>query len=358
LSFIEVEKLISVHDPHWIDTRSEAMADRNPLDTLPAEAKSRLLKRAQPKWVSPMLATLSDERFSREGWLFEAKLDGERCLAFSEGGSLRLLSRNRKRLNEKFPEIAKAFGLQKTASFIVDGEIVTFDDGVTSFAKLQQRMQIKDPPTELLRKVPVCLYLFDLLYLDGYDTRQVPLRYRKELLRKAIDFRHSLQFTEHRETRGEAYYREACERGWEGVIAKNGDSRYVSKRTRDWLKFKCTHEQEFVIGGYTDPRGMRIGFGALLVGYYDRGKLIYAGKVGTGFDHPTLLRLGRELAKLETKTCPFASDDLPRRGMHWVKPKLVAQIGFTEWTADGKLRHPRFLGLRDDKGPEEVVRED
>jgi ATP-dependent DNA ligase len=177
------------------------------------------------------------------------------------------------------------------------------------------------------------------------------------VLRKAFEFRDSLRFTEHRETEGEAYYREACRRRWEGVIAKNGDSVYVSRRTRDWLKFKCSQEQEFVIGGYTDPRGKRIGFGALLVGFYHRGKLVYAGKVGTGYDTGRLQRLGRKLAQLETPTSPFAGDGLPRRGVHWVKPKLVAQIGFTEWTPGGKLRHPRFLGLREDKRPEEVMPE-
>ena len=140
-------------------------------------------------------------------------------------------------------------------SFIADGEIVTFKNGVTSFAKLQRRMQIARPPADLLRSVPVRFFLFDLLYLEHYDTRRVPLRYRKELLRHALDFRNELRFTEHRETEGEAYYHEACRKGWEGVIAKNGESAYVSKRTRHWLKFKCIQEQEFVIGGYTDPRG-------------------------------------------------------------------------------------------------------
>jgi len=333
------------------------MADRNPLDALPATARARLRKMAQPKWVAPMLATLTDERFSREGWLFEPKWDGERCLAFRLGRDLRLFSRNRKRLNEKYPEITAAFQRQEADSFIADGEIVTFKNGVTSFAKLQQRMQVDHPPADLLRKVPVWLYLFDLLYLDRHDTRQVPLRYRKQVLRKAFDFRDALRLTEHCDTEGEAYYRKACRRGWEGVIAKNGDSAYVSRRTRDWLKFKCRKEQEFVIGGYTDPRGKRSGFGALLVGFFRRAKLAYAGKVGTGFDTDTLQRLARKLAQLQTPTPPFADDGLPRRGVHWVKPKLVAQIGFTEWTPGGRLRHPRFLGLREDKRPEEVVRE-
>lgn len=284
-------------------------------------------------------------------------MDGERCLAFGRRDTVRLLSRNQIRLNERYPEIVETFLGQPPVTFIADGEIVTFDGAVTSFAKLQQRMQVAHPSPDLLRNVPVWLYLFDLLYVDGYDIREVPLRHRKRLLRQALHFRDSLRFTEHRATEGEAYYHEACRRGWEGVIAKDADSVYVSGRTRAWLKFKCTHEQEFVIGGYTEPRGGRVGFGALLVGVYERGQLVYAGKVGTGFDYATLQRLGQQLAKLETATSPFVGDGLPRGAVHWVKPKLVAQIAFTEWTSGGKLRHPRFIGLRDDKDPMEVVRE-
>jgi len=332
------------------------MADRNPLDRLPAGAKPLLLKRAQPKWIAPMLATLTEERFSRQGWLFEPKWDGERCLAFRSRRELILFSRNRIRLNEKYPEITAALRCQQIDTFIADGEIVTFDDGITSFAKLQQRMTVERPSAALLRRVPVRLCLFDLLYLAGYDTRQVPLRYRKEALRNAFDFQDSLRFTEHCEAKGEVYFRKACRSGWEGVIAKNGDGVYVSKRTHDWLKFKCSHEQEFVIGGYTEPRGNRMAFGALLLGYYRGRKLVYTGKVGTGFDNDTLRRLGRKLFALETPNCPF-DGDLPRRGVHWVRPELVAQIAFTEWTPGQKLRHPRFVGLREDKRPEDIVRE-
>jgi DNA ligase D-like protein (predicted ligase) len=331
--------------------------DRHPLKLLPAEAKARLREAAQPQGVAPMLATLTNERFSRDGWLFEPKWDGERCLAFRRGGDLHLLSRNQKRLDEKYPEVAAALRRQERDSFIADGEIVTFEDGLTSFAKLQRRMQVERPWAELMRTVPVSLCLFDLLYLDRYDTRQVPLRYRKEVLRNTFDFGNMLRFTEHCEREGEAYYQAACRRGWEGVIAKNGDSEYVSRRTRDWLKFKCRQGQEFVIGGYTEPRGGRMSFGALLVGYYRDGKLVYAGKVGTGFDHETLQGMGNKLAQLETAASPFTGAGLPRRGVHWVKPQLVAQIDFTEWTPQGRLRHPRFLGLREDKGPAEVVRE-
>jgi bifunctional non-homologous end joining protein LigD len=333
------------------------MVDRNPLELLPSRVKARLVKRTQPKWVAPMLATLTDERFSREGWLFEPKWDGERCLVFRRDGNLSLFSRNRIRLDEKYPEIVAALRRQRIDSFIADGEIVAFKDGITSFAKLQERMKVARPSEDLLRSVPVRLYLFDLLYLDHYDIRQVPLQYRKEILGCTFEFQDSLQFTEHRERDGEAYFRKACRSGWEGVIAKNGDSAYISRRTRDWLKFKRRHEQEFVIGGYTDPRGSRIGFGALLLGFYRGRTLIYAGKVGTGFNDDLLQHLGKKLAQLQIPNPPFADDTLPRRGVHWVKPRLVAQIGFTEWTVDGKLRHPRFLGLRDDKRPEEIVRE-
>jgi DNA ligase D-like protein (predicted ligase) len=333
------------------------MVDRNPLELLPSRVKARLVKRTQPKWVAPMLATLTDERFSREGWLFEPKWDGERCLVFRRERDLSLFSRNRIRLDEKYPEIVAALRRQRIDSFIADGEIVTFKDGITSFAKLQERMKVARPSETLIRSVPVWLYLFDLLYLDHYDIRQVPLRYRKKILGGIFKFRDSLRFTEHQERDGEAYFRRACRSGWEGVVAKNGDSAYISRRTRDWLKFKCRHEQEFVIGGYTDPRGSRIGFGALLLGFYRGRTLIYAGKVGTGFNDDLLQHLGKKLAQLQIPNPPFADDTLPRRGVHWVKPRLVAQIGFTEWTVDGKLRHPRFLGLRDDKRPEEIVRE-
>ena len=201
------------------------MFGRNLLDGLPADAKVRLRKRAQPKWVAPMLATLTDEVFSRQGWLFEPKWDGERCLAFRRGRDLNLFSRNRIRLNEKYPEVVEAILQQEATCFIADGEIFTFDDGITSLAKLQPRMQVAHPSTDLIRRVPVWFYLFDLLYLDRYDIRQVPLRYRKKVLRNAFDFQGSLRFTKHIKTEGEAYYRRACQRRWEGLIAKKWGQR-------------------------------------------------------------------------------------------------------------------------------------
>jgi bifunctional non-homologous end joining protein LigD len=310
-----------------------------------------------PHWIPPMLATLTEERFSREGWIFEPKFDGERALVFRTGGEVRILSRNQNLLNEKYPELVTAWEAQKSDSFIADGEIVAFDGEVTSFSKLQQRMQVRHPSPELRKNVPISFYAFDLLYLDDHDLRRVPLLERKQLLRKAFHFKEPLRFTEHRETEGEAYYREACDRHWEGIIAKNAESMYVSGRSREWLKFKCVNEQEFVVVGYTDPEGQRVGFGALLVGYYDHGKLRYAGKVGTGYDNETLRRLRSQLAKLETRANTMVDANVRGSGVHWVEPKLVAQIGFAEWTNDGKLRHPRFLGLRDDKDPKDVKRE-
>jgi DNA ligase D-like protein (predicted ligase) len=312
---------------------------------------------AEPRWIEPMLATLTHEPFSREGWIFEPKFDGERCLAFRNGGGVHLYSRNRKLLDETYPELIGPLRNEPAESFVVDGEVVTFEGELTSFRRLQQRMQIRDARQALASKVPVWFYLFDLIYLNGNDLTREPLIERKRLLETTLRFADPLRFTTHRETEGEALYAEACRRGWEGLIAKRAASPYVSGRSRDWLKFKCTNRQEFVVGGYTDPQGTRAEFGALLVGYYEGGKLRYAGKVGTGYTERILRDVGKRLSALKTESPPFSEPVLPRRGVNWVKPKLVAEVGFTEWTNDGKLRHPRFLGLRTDKSVEEVVRE-
>ncbi len=305
-----------------------------------------------------MLATLTHERFSDPAWIFERKLDGERCLAFRNGRAVHLFSRNRKQLDNTYPEIVDGLEAERTPSFILDGEIVAFAGGETSFARLQQRMQITDEQEARRSKVPVFYYVFDLLYVDGQDTRELPLEERKRLLRDKLSFGGVLRYTEHRGTDGEAFYTEACRKGWEGLIAKPADSLYTGGRSRDWLKFKCAHQQEFVIAGYTDPQGARLGFGALLVAYWEAGRLIYAGKVGTGFNEETLRRLSKRLAALETGSPLLAAvEGLPRREVHFVKPELVCEVAFSEWTSDGKLRHPRFLGLRDDKDPRQVVRE-
>lgn len=331
------------------------MAD--PFEVLSDEAREKLRKQKQPNWAAPMLATLTDDPFSDPSWIYERKLDGVRCLAFRSGKKTRLLSRNKKNQNDTYPELVDAIGKQKTEAFIVDGEIVAFEKGVTSFSRLQGRMQIKDCAKARRSNIAVYYYVFDILYLDGRDTTRLDLRDRKALLRRALRFKDPLRFTTHRNEKGVRFFDEACRKGWEGLIAKRADAPYVHKRSTDWLKFKCVNQQELVVGGYTDPQGERIGFGALLLGYYDDGDLRYAGKVGTGYDDETLKKLGERLSSIERKSSPFADEEISKKGVHWVTPKLVAEIGFTEWTADGRLRHPRYLGLRHDKKAEDVVRE-
>ena len=312
----------------------------------------------KPDWFDPELATLTRDRFSDPAWIYERKLDGERCLAFRDGDELRLMTRNRKIVSSTYPELVEAFMAQKADDFVLDGEVVAFSDGQTRFAQLQQRMQVARPSAELLRTVPVQYYLFDVLWADGTDLRPEPLRERNQRLHQLLDFADPLRYTEHRVGDGVEFYAEACQWGWEGLIAKRANAPYVGGRTKDWLKFKCENNQEFVIGGYTDPRGSRIGFGALLLGVYDSdGQLVYAGKVGTGFNEQTLRRMYDELSKLEQDRSPFDRGSPRQAGVHWVKPRLVAQVGFSEWTTAGELRHPRFQGLRRDKSPADVIRE-
>ena len=314
-----------------------------------------------PAWLDPELATLTKDRFSDPAWIFERKLDGERCLAFADGGGVRLMTRNDHDITGTFPEIAEALAAQRLGDdFVVDGEIVAFDKDETKFELLQHRLGVINPSKDLLAKVPTSYYMFDVLWAAGRDVRPLPLLERKPILRGLLSFDGPLRYTEHRDTEGEAYYREACASGWEGLIAKRADSRYRAGRTKDWLKFKCESGQEFVIGGFTDPQRSRVGLGALLLGYYDLdGRLVYAGKVGTGFTNQLLRSLHDRLAAIERPASAFEAGPLPRSlsGVHWVEPRLVGEVGFSEWTSAGELRHPRFQGLRDDKDPGEVVRE-
>jgi bifunctional non-homologous end joining protein LigD len=311
-----------------------------------------------PSWARPQLATLTKDRFSDPQWLFERKLDGERLIAFRDKQGVRLLTRNDRDVTATFPEVADALRAQEADEFVVDGEVVAFRDGQTSFSMLQQRLGVAHPAPKLIGDFPVFYYIFDVLFAGGQDTRRLPQRERKERLRDLLDFTGPLRYTEHRAGDGEAFYRQACVDGWEGLIAKRADAPYTEGRSRNWLKFKCIAGQEFVIGGYTDPHGSRQGLGALLVGYYDAdGQLAYAGKVGTGFSTESLRSLHESLSALERDTSPFASGRPPRAGVHWAEPRMVAQIEFAEWTTDGLLRQPRFEGLRDDKDPAEVVRE-
>jgi bifunctional non-homologous end joining protein LigD len=305
-----------------------------------------------------MLATLTQDRFSDPDWIFERKLDGVRCVARrTAAGQVALASRNEQDLTATFPEIAEALAANCADAVVVDGEVVALQGRRTSFERLQGRLGISDPDAARRVGIAVYYYVFDVLELDGADTRREPLLARKKLLRGAIRFQDPLRYTAHRIAAGEDMYRAACARGDEGVVAKRAAASYSGGRSKDWLKFKCVRDQELVIGGWTEPKGSRTGLGALLVGYYDRGTLVYAGKVGTGFGAQTLRRLSEQLAPLAQDSSPFGRGRIREAGVHWVRPELVAQIGFAEWTRDGLLRQPRYQGLRTDKAAVDVVRE-
>jgi bifunctional non-homologous end joining protein LigD len=311
-----------------------------------------------PAFTWPMLATLAKVPFSDPAWVFEPKLDGQRSLLWRRGSTVRLLTRNERDRTSHYPELAQAVLRHESPPLIADGEIVAFRGDVTSFSRLQERMQNSRPSATLVAAVPVVFFLFDLIWLDGYDLSALPLLSRKSLLRGAVHVGEPIRFSEHLDEEGEAAFEAACAKGWEGLIAKRAASPYAHGRSSDWLKLKCVNEQEFVVVGWTEPRGLRAGLGALLVGYHEDGELRFAGKVGTGFGERELAGLTARLFPLEQEAPPVAgARGVSKTGVHWVRPELVAQVGFGEWTPDGKLRHPRYLGLRDDKPPEQVVRE-
>jgi bifunctional non-homologous end joining protein LigD len=304
-----------------------------------------------------MLATLTDRREFGDDWLLERKFDGERCVARKRGGEVRLESRTGKDLSSTYPEIRDAVAGQRPRDLRLDGEVVAYDGDQTSFTRLQQRLGVARPSAEQVAEYPVVYCIFDLLEVDGEDLTDRPLVERRARLMSSVESSSAVQHTEVWRDNSERRFAEACRSGWEGLIAKRVDAPYVAGRSRDWLKLKCVWEQEFVIGGYTDPSGSRTDFGALLVGYYEQGSLHYAGKVGTGYTKAILHDLGARLRELHTVEPAFVDARPVPRGTHWTRSALVAQIGFAEWTNDGRLRQPRFLGLRDDKNPSDVVRE-
>jgi bifunctional non-homologous end joining protein LigD len=285
-------------------------------------------RRPFPEWLVPMAATLTQERFSGAEWIFERKFDGIRLLAFKNGRDVRLLSRNR--LPQSVPAVAAAIAALPVRDAILDGEVAW-------------------PGARL------AYHVFDVLRLDGRDVTGLPLDERRALL-KTLPLTPPL----HRVAAltGPNPWERACREGWEGVIAKRRDSRYEHRRSPHWLKMKCEATQELVVGGFTDPQGGRVGLGALLVGYYDGDDLVFAGKVGTGLDTKMLLDLRSRFDRLEIEKPPFTrAKGLPRLRAHWVRPQVVVQVAFTEWTVHGKLRHPRLIGVRFDKAAGEVVRE-
>lgn len=304
-----------------------------------------------------MLATLTDRRVFGDDWLLERKFDGERCVARKDGGSVRLESRTGKVLTPTYPEVGAAVGALPSSSLLLDGEVVAFDDDQTSFTRLQQRLGVGNPSPNLVARYPVVYCVFDLMEAEGEDLTHRSLVDRRARLTEVVQTGVALQVSEAWQGDSERRFTEACRSGWEGLIAKRAESTYLPGRSKNWLKLKCVGEQELVVGGYTDPAGSRTDFGALLVGYYEGGSLRYAGKVGTGFSAAVLRELGGRLRALETAEPAFVDARPVPAGTHWTRPELVAEIAFAEWTNDGRLRQPRFLGLRDDKDPAEVTRE-
>ena len=286
-----------------------------------------------PTWLEPMAATLTDQRFTGPEWTFERKLDGIRMLAFKQGSDVKLLSRNRLVLTGAYPSVAKAIAEIPVRDAIFDGE-ATWAWG---------------------RQGKADYHVFDVLWLNGKSTTAKTLDERRALL-AAIPF--VLPVARVKEIKGDAPWERACREGWEGVIAKRRDAPYEHRRSKAWLKMKCEATQELVVGGFTDPQRSRVGLGALLVGYFEGPDFVFAGKVGTGFTDALLRDLRQRFDRLEQPTSPFTKAiGLPRIRAHWVKPEVVVQVAFTEWTVHGKLRHPRLLGLRADKAAKDVVRE-
>ena len=287
-----------------------------------------------PEWLEPMAATLTQERFTGPGWVFERKLDGIRLLAFKLGDDVRLFSRNRLPQNAAYPSVVEAIAALPNQELILDGEAL----GVWGN-----------------RGDRVAYHVFDLLWQDGRNLTPEPLDVRREIL-SALPLTPPLELVPRLDD--PSPWERACTEGWEGVIAKRSDSAYQHRRSPHWLKMKCEASQELVVGGFTDPQGSRVGLGALLVGYFEGVDFVFAGKVGTGFNTKLLLELRERLDKLEMGVSPFTrAVGLPRTRAHWVTPKIVIQVAFIEWTGHGKLRHPRLLGLRTDKSAREVVKE-
>ena len=286
-----------------------------------------------PEWLEPMAATLTQERFTGPEWTFERKLDGIRVIAYKRGSDVRLFSRNRLPLNDQYPAVVEAIAALPVRDVILDGE--------ASWA--WGRLGRGD------------YHVFDILWLDGRDVTSATLDERRALLR---GLSLTLPLEQVKELKDDEPWERACREKWEGVIAKRRDSPYEHRRSKHWLKMKCEASQELVVGGFTDPQGQRVGLGALLVGYFDGEDFCFAGKIGTGFDTRLLLELRTKLDALEIPKTPFTrAKGLPRLRAHWVRPEIVVQVAFIEWTGHGKLRHPRLLGLRPDKAARDVVRE-
>jgi bifunctional non-homologous end joining protein LigD len=314
-------------------------------------------KAAMPQFIPPQLATLEKEPPEGERWLHELKFDGYRMICHLNRGHAIFWSRNKKDWTEKFPNISKALKEFPATNAIIDGEIVVVDKkGRSSFQMLQQSMGKSGDAGFMFQA-------FDLIYLDGYNLTRTPLRDRKLLLAERLSVvnpKGPLRYSEHIEGNGKQFFKQACNYGIEGIVSKLADSPYESTRNRNWVKVKCIKRQEFVIAGYTPSKKGFPGFGSLVLGVYDKGKLIYAGRVGTGFSIKERLELQKKLDKIAQSKMPFVA--IPRdpglRQAQWSKPQLVGEVEFTEWTSDNIIRHPSFKGLRQDKKAAAVIREE
>jgi len=323
------------------------------------------VKRPMPTTIHPMLAESIENPFDDPDWLFEIKWDGYRAIAFIENGKVRLVSRNQNELTARYPELKDMPESIKAKTAILDGEVVALDvDGRASFSLMQQRTGFRPGGKRAAEKadVPVLYYAFDLLYLDGYDWRRVPLEDRKKKLASILEQGDSLRYSDHYEAQGKALFEIARDKKLEGILAKKRNSSYEERRSREWLKIKIRHRMECVVGGFTEPEGTRAHFGSLVLGLYDKqGRLIHVGQVGSGFDQKLLTEISKVLRKLEMKKNPFYGEVEALRKVSWVKPELVAEIEYAEWTEGAntgsgpKLRAPVFLGLRDDKDPKECT---
>lgn len=321
-------------------------------------------KAPMPSAIHPMLATLVDKPFDNPEWLFEIKWDGYRAVAFLDGGKARLVSRNQNDMTSQYPELRDLPGHVRARAAILDGEIVALDEsGRPSFSLMQQRTGISGSGRRVKpadTAVPIAYYVFDLPYLEGYDLARVDLEKRKHLLAGILAGSGLVRYSDHHLEQGTALFEAARQQGLEGIVAKRRNSCYEQKRSREWLKMKITRRQECVIGGYTDPRGSREHFGSIILGLYDKGRLLHVGQAGSGFTESTHEDMWRRLQKLKTDKNPFANKVESTRGTHWVKPELVAEIKFSEWTHETngggvKMRAPVYQGLREDKSPRECV---
>ena len=333
-------------------TKASASLSKPAVIQFPEGAK----RTPMPEKIAPALATLADEPFSNPDWLFEIKWDGERTLARVKSGRLELWSRSQRNITQEYPDLAEIPEHVSGHDVWLDGEIVTLDvDGRSHFERLQQRFSVRAPSRQLMEKVPVVYYVFDLLYCDGHDLRGAPLLERKNLLAQILRSDSRVRYSDHQIAQGRELYEVAATKSLEGIIGKEIRSRYPEGRTRSWLKFKLARDLDAVVGGWTDPRKSREHFGALLAGLYDGKKLKYVANVGTGFSHSVQAALAKQMEALATTKCPF--DEAPKTATtaHWVKPELVMRVGYANWTEGRSLRAPRFLGLVPDRNPQECT---